>query len=76
MYVYDLSNVAWKEFKNFNFLGIFRQTFIIVIRAVYPHSFFADPAPAVFFQSGSGPSCFLNADQYPTLKTYICKKNL
>ena len=55
MYVYDLSNVAWKEFKNFNFLGIFRQTFIIVIRAVYPHSFFADPAPAVFFQSGSGP---------------------
>ena len=36
-----------------------------------PHSFFADPDPAGFFQCGSGSRFFLNAnpDLVPALKT-------
>ena len=58
MYVYDLSNVAWKKFKNFNFLGIFRQTFIIVIRAVYPHSFLRIRRQLYFLNLDLDPAAF------------------
>ena len=39
-------------------------------RAVFPHSFFADPDPAVFSECGSGSSCFKNADPDPALKFF------
>ena len=38
---------------------------MIKTRAVDPHSFFADPDPAVFRKADPDPASFLNADADP-----------
>ena len=65
-----LNREGGKKLENFCTHILCECAYTVLVRAVDPNSFFANPDPSSFSQYGSGSSCFLNADPDPAL----CKK--